>query len=169
MKHFLYVRGQPGVGKITVAKLIEKETGWKTFWFHDLKNAVYNIVKEHRIPRLMDELTVPVIRFLLDRGDNVIYVRPSPDKETVENIRKAVESYPDYEFHVIRLEAAYDTLLERVSGRDDPFRISGKKDLDEYVRSREVADVEGESIIKTDGLPPKEVAQQVMSAIIGNK
>ena len=165
VKHFVYLRVKPATGKITTARILEKELGWKLFWFHDLKNAVYGIVKEHRIPRLMDELTNPVITYLLERGDDVIYVRPSPDKETVEAVHATLRAHPDYKLHVIRLEASYDMLLERAQQRDDPFRISNKTDLDEYIQSRQVVDVDGEHIIMTDGLSPEAIATKIRTII----
>lgn len=165
MKYFVYLRGNPGVGKITVARLLEKELGWKVLWFHDLKNAVYTVVKEHRIPRLMDEVTQPVIRYLLGQGESVIYTRCSPDKETVEGVKAIVASNPDYTFRPILLTASYNTLLERVSGRDDPFRIANKKDLDDYVNNRTTVPIEGELVIDTDGLSPEQVAQQILKAL----
>ncbi len=110
-KYFLYVRGNPGVGKITVARILEKELGWRVFWFHDVKNAVYNIVQEHRIPRLMDEVTAPIISRLLSKGDNIIYTRCSPDKETVDKVRSLVTSDASYTFLPILLTASYETCL----------------------------------------------------------
>jgi adenylate kinase family enzyme len=165
VRHFLYIRGNPGVGKITVARLLEKELGWRVFWFHDLKNAVYSVVKEHRIPRLMDEVTAPVMKYLLDAGDDIIYVRPSPDKETVETVQEIVKQYPDYVFHAVRLEASYETLLERSSGRNDPFRICDKQSLDEYLDSRKVTDIPGEYIIQTDGATPDAVVKKVVDFV----
>ena len=165
MKTFLYIRGNPGTGKITIARQLQNKLGWKLFWFHDLKNAVFNIVQEHRIPRLMDELTVPVAKFLLAKGENVIYVRPSPDKETVENIRNTVAEYPEYKFAVVRLVADYDILHDRVTRREDPYRITTKEALDEYLGGRQVADVEGEIIIDTSKLKPEDVAEYLMKAL----
>jgi len=164
-KHFLYLRGSPGVGKITVARMIEKELGWRVFWFHDLKNAIYGIVQEHRIPRLMDEVTQPVLRHLLDKGENIIYVRPSPDRETVESVEKLLANKAGYTFHVVRLEASYEELLSRVSERDDPFRISDKKDLDDYLGSRKIADIPGEHVIQTDHLSAEAVAAKVVKLL----
>ncbi len=164
-KHFVYLRGNPGVGKITVARILEGELGWKVLWFHDLKNAVYNVVKEHRIPRLMDEVTRPVIEHLLGQGENIIYTRCSPDKETVEGVKLAVESDPNYVFRPVLLTATYDTLLQRVLQRNDPYRIYNKQDLDDYVGSRQTIPIEGELIIATDDMTPQQVAMQVRKGL----
>ena len=165
MKKFLYLRGNPGTGKITVARALHALIGWKIFWFHDLKNAVFAIVQEHRIPRLMDAITVPVIQHLLEKGENIVYVRPSPDRETVENIRKTVAAYPEYAFHVVRLTADVETLHTRVTQREDPFRICTKEDLDAYLAERQVADIDDEHIVKTDGISPEDVAKEILSRI----
>lgn len=164
-KTFLYLRGQPATGKITVARILEKELGWKVFWFHELKNAVYDIVKEHRIPRLMDELTGPIIKFLLDRGDNLIYVRPSPDKDTIESVGFLLEEYPDYKMIVIKLTASYETLLQRAMSRDDEYRISTKEDLDAYIDSRLEAQFESEYVINTDDRLPEAIAKEIVELI----
>ncbi|NCU30653.1 hypothetical protein EOL73_03285 [Candidatus Saccharibacteria bacterium] len=162
---FLFIRGRPATGKITVARIIEKELGWKVFWLHELKNTVVDIVKEHRIPRLMDDLTASILRFIMDRGDNVIFVRPSPDKETVNAITNLVSSYEDYGISVFRLTASYDNLLERATSRDDEYRIRTKEELDGYIQSREEAVVEGEYIIVTDSKTPRQVADEIIAII----
>jgi dephospho-CoA kinase len=162
---FVYLRGQPATGKITVARILEKQLGWKVFWFHELKNAVYDIVREHRIPRLMDELTQPILKFLLERGDNLIYVRPSPDKETVENIQALLSNFPDYRVVVIRLTASYDTLVQRATARQDEYRISTQEALDQYIQSRSETPVSGEYCIDTDGRSPEAIAQEIVQLI----
>jgi len=165
MKTFLYIRGNPGTGKITLARLISEQMGWRLFWFHDLKNAVSDIVQERRISRLMDAVTIPVLEYLLEKGDDIIYARPSPDKESVEGILAAVASYPAYRFCVVRLVAEYETLHSRVINREDPYRINTKEALDEYLAEKSVMDITGEHIIATDGLTPEEVALKVLAII----
>lgn len=165
MKHFIYLRGNPGVGKITVARLLEQQLGWKVLWFHDLKNAVYNVVKQHRIPRLMDQVTQPVIKHLLEQGESIIYTRCSPDKQTVEGVQRLVAAHPDYVFHPVLLTAERQTLLQRVAGRNDPFRISDSADLDDYLNSRQTVPVAGELVIATDELTAEAVAARIVSAL----
>ena len=165
MKTFLYIRGNPGTGKITVGKIIEAKLGWKLFWFHDLKNTIFHIVHEHRIPRLMDEVTGPIIRHLLQKGENIIYIRPSPDQETVENIQRIVTKHKEYQFRVVRLTASLATLYDRVSARQDPYRITSKEDLESYLQERTMADIAKEKVISTDDLTPEQVANQVLEFV----
>lgn len=153
-----------------MARLIEKELGYKVFWLHELKNVVVDIVREHRIPRLMDELTMPVLRYLLDRGDNVIFVRPSPDVETVMAAQQLLESYPDYDIHVFRLTASYDALVTRATSRHDEYRIQTKEALDAYLEAREETPFSGEQIISTDDKTPEQVAADIIASIrLGQK
>jgi hypothetical protein len=112
----------------------------------------------------MDEVTMPILRYLLDNGQSIIYVRPSADKETIEHIHDLVRKYPDYTFHPVRLGASYETLLARVTQRDDPYRIGNKEGLDDYLK-RGTATVEGELVIETDELTPDEVSQKVLVAL----
>jgi predicted kinase len=166
MKTFLYLlRGNPATGKITVAKIIQKKLQWKLFWFHDLKNAVFSIVEDHKIPRLMDDITLPVISHLLDKKENIIYVRPSPDSKTVEQVRDQVMKRADYSFVVVRLEATYHSLIDRVNGRDDKFRISSQKDLDTYLSEREMVPVEGEIVLDTTNLTSDQVAEKLFKIL----
>ena len=164
MKHFLYILGTPGVGKITVARLLEKELGWRVFWFHDIKNAVTDIVEDRRIPRLMDEVTTPILKYMLAKDENVIYVRPSADRETVEHVRDLVAQYPGYQFRPVRLLASYETLVARVTARKDPYRIQDKAGLDDYMK-RGINKIDGELEVDTDELTPEQVAKAVLKGL----
>ncbi|HSX42055.1 MAG TPA: AAA family ATPase [Candidatus Saccharimonadales bacterium] len=162
---FLYLRGEPGVGKITVARIIQKTLSWKLFWFHELKNIIFDIVEEHRIPKLMDQVTLPVIKFLLAQNQNIIYVRPSPDPKTINIARRAVEKFPNYRFLVVTLAAPYETLAKRVSRRNENYRISNRTDLDKYLKDKPSVNYRGEIVIETDGLSPKQVAEKVLKTV----
>ena len=110
-------------------------------------------------------MTQPLIRFLLDRGDNIIFVRPSPDKETIETMLKTLSNYKDHKVSVVRLHASYDTLLDRATGREDPYRITSKKALDEYLNDRDQVAVPGEYVVDTDGLTPEQVTTKILEAL----
>lgn len=165
MKTFVYLRGEPGVGKITAARILEAELGWKIFWFHDVKNAVFRVVGKHRIPRLMDEVLAPILTYVLRQGHNVIYVRPSREIDSIERVRKAVLSAGAYHFIAVRLAADRATLVDRVNQRNDPYRISNAQDLDAYLSERRDAPFEGEVVIETGQLTPQEVAAEIRRAI----
>lgn len=163
-KTFLFLRGLPGTGKSSVAEIVHKKLGWKLFWFHDLKNAIFRIVEVHRIPRLMDEITGPVIRYMLDKGESVVYVRPATDHPTVKGVQEMVQSHPGkYRFLLVQLEASYETLLDRVKKRaGDEYRINTKEDLDRYLKGRERVLFPGEYVIQTDKLTVEQVANEVI-------
>jgi DNA polymerase III delta prime subunit len=165
MSHFLYLRGTPGVGKITVARVLEADLGWRLFWFHDLKNAVVDIVKEHEIRGLMDSVSEPVMRYMMGQGHDVIFVRPSGGRKTIDGIRSIVHEYPQYVFHPVQLTATYDTLVERVTKRVDPYRISNQAGLDRYLERSESSKLDDEHVVPTDGLTPEQVAADVVARL----
>lgn len=163
---FLYLRGCPGSGKITVARVLERELGWRLFWIHDL-DGICRIVKNHRIPRLMDEITAPIVRHLLAESHNVIYVRPSRDAETVNRVREIVGA-SNHRFVLVRLTAAYHDLWRRVTTRPrNDFRVHDKAGLDEYLDSRPETPIDGEHVIDTGNRSPQMVAGEIRRILEG--
>lgn len=166
-KNFLFIYGSPATGKITVARILQKKLGWKLLWFHDIKNAVYEIVKVHRIPELMNEVTEPIIKFLLAGNDDIIYVRPAGNAETINRVKKIVELSSDYNFTLVRLDASYETLLSRVSARKDEYRICSKEDLDKYLADKggTPKPFPGEFIVSTDDKTPEQVTAEILALL----
>ena len=134
MKHFLFIRGLPASGKITIARELEKKFGWRVLWIHGIKNAIWDVVKKHDLRELMRQVLDPIVKFMLDEQLDIIFVRTAMDQETIERVREAVAKYPDYRFDLVTLLADKSTLLDRVKSRPfDEHRPSDEKSLDEYL------------------------------------
>ncbi len=162
-KTFLFVRGLPAAGKITVAKELEKQLGWKVVWLHAIKNAIYDIVKEHDLSELMRQVLEPIVEYLLQRGDSVIFVRPATETETVRRMERLVNSYPGYRFCLVTLTADREELMRRAIARQDPYRINNEERMDEYFSRSGVLEVYGpdELVIDTTGLTLTEVIRSI--------
>lgn len=156
----LFIRGEPGSGKITVARILEARLGWKLFWLHDL-DGIVKIVGGNKIPRLMDDITKPVLTHLIREHKNLIYVRPARDRETVDEV-KSLAAKLGVKVKVVRLTASFDRLVYRVEQRDEAsYRLSSKLELEEYLKARPLAVMEGEAVINTDAITPEETAATI--------
>ncbi|MEK7105228.1 MAG: AAA family ATPase, partial [Patescibacteria group bacterium] len=134
MKHFLFIRGLPASGKITIARELEKQFGWRVLWIHGIKNAIWDVVKKHDLRQLMREVLDPIVRFMLEEKLDIIFVRTAMDRETIERVRAEVAKHPDYRFDLVTLLADKQTLLERAQSRPfDEHRPSDEKSLNEYL------------------------------------
>lgn len=162
---FIYLRGTPGSGKITTARIVAERLGYRLFWFHDIKNAVQDIVGSREIHHLMDAVTKPIISTLLETGQSIIFVRPSLDRETVVGVRDLVLGNLRYGWHLITLTASYESLKKRVTNRHDPNRIQDTAALDHYIAKRPFCPFEEETIIDTTNLAPDEVANRILSSV----
>lgn len=160
-KTLLYLFGEPGTGKITVARILQQRLGWKLFWLHDL-DSVCQIVGRYPLPRLMDEISLAVLEALMEGGEDVIYVRPSRDRETVEEVLCLAARYP-HRAVPVRLTASKETMRQRVSSRPlSQFRASSEADLDRYLSGRPATSVEVEAYtVSTDGIPPEWIAAKI--------
>ncbi len=163
MKIFLFIRGLPASGKITVARELEKKLGWRVLWIHAIKNAIYDVVQEHRIPELMREVLEPIARFLLEKNLNIIYVRPSSEQKNVDRMSELVAKYPGYEFHLVTLVADETELVRRAVAREDAYRISNEKELKEYLaRQPELAKCRDDELcIDTTHVTPGAVVKKI--------
>lgn len=164
-RRLLYIYGPPGTGKITVARILEARLGWRLFWLHDL-DTVCTIVGRYPIPRLMDRISAAVLEELMDDGQDIIYVRPSRDKETVLKVLALAEAHGYYSYPV-QLEASEATLVDRVSKREpSKFRVSNRQQLRTYLDGRPASYDEVSSfVVPTDGATPEEVADCIISKI----
>ena len=163
MPTLLFIRGSPGSGKITVARLLEQDLGWRLFWLHDLDGISRTVGhgRDGKVARLMDDVTTPVLRHLMRDGKDLIYVRPARDRATVE-LAHDLAACAGYRFVLVTLMAKYKTLCNRVESRPFvPGRISSKVQLDEYLSSRPLLEINTGLIVETDGKTPEEVAEEI--------
>ena len=166
MKRLLYLFGEPGTGKITVARILQERLDWKLFWLHDL-DTVCEIVGKYPLPRLMDTISLAVLEELMANGQDIIYVRPSRDLRTREGVR-ALACINNYAVYSIHLWANYDTLVERVENRRNgsKFRVRSRDDLDFYLGSRHsTMIVSGECLVNTDNTTPEKVADTIQDLV----
>ena len=168
-KQLLYLFGEPGTGKITVARILQERLGWRLFWLHDL-DPVCTIVGRYPLPRLMDRISVAVLEELMDAGESIIYVRPSRDRESVAGVLDLAKA-AGYGCYPIRLTAPYWTLVERVSSRgSSKFRIGGEEELDRYLDARpSTSACLASTSIYTGHLTPEQVADEVQQHLVNER
>ncbi len=164
MPTLLFIRGTPGAGKITVARILQTQLGWKLFWLHDLDGVckVLGNGRDGSVAKVMDEITEPVLRYLMSKGENLIYVRPARNRATIERVSD-LAAIAGYRFEMVTLTADYRTLCRRVTKGDRTGnRINRVDELDEYLDNcPPVDDVPTGLVIETDGKSPAFVADYV--------
>lgn len=159
----LYLRGAPGSGKHTVARILERDLGWPRLWVHHF-DAVYRAIGDYKVPNLTDELMLPVCVHLMLKKKNLIVVRPSRNINLMIDVSSHAESY-GHRFVPVRLTAKYDTLVTRVTrravGNESPFRLTTRTALDEYLKDRPEENWIGETVVPTDLMTPEQVAGRI--------
>lgn len=167
MKRLLYIFGEPGTGKITVARILQERLGWRLFWLHDL-DPVCAIVGRYPLPRLMDRISLAVLGEMMDAGEDIIYVRPSRDRQTVEKVLKLAEA-TRYRSYLVRLWAPKSIMTERVSARPpSQFRVADGADLAEYLNGRPSSSALLPALlVRTNERTPEQVADEVQQYISG--
>jgi len=157
----LFIRGAPGTGKNTVARLLERDLKWPRLWVHHF-DAIYRIIGEYKCPSLTDKLIRDVASHLMERQRDLMIVRPSRQTWGMDCIKNIATVFK-FNFVPVQLTASYDNLVTRVTRRwtESPFRLTTKEALDEYLGSRPEQSFDGEHVINTDDLTPEEVAARV--------
>lgn len=167
MKQLLYLFGEPGTGKITVARILQARLGWRLFWLHDL-DSVCAIVGRYPLPRLMDRISLAVLEELTDAGENIIYVRPSRDRESVVRVLELAER-AGYDSLAVRLWAPREVMLERVTSRErSAYRIGSAVELVNYLEARPSTSSDLASVtVSTLGVDAEQVADRIEGYLRG--
>ena len=103
MPTVLYIRGEPGSGKSTVARVLERDLGWPLVWVHHF-DPIYAAIGEHRVPDLTDKLIRSVALHLMVQDRSMIVVRPSRQTWGMECVAKDAKANR-YKFVPVRLAA----------------------------------------------------------------
>ncbi len=141
----LYLRGAPGTGKYTVAKILRDELGWPFFWYHQAGEGLVYVKGGHEL------------------GISMIYARPARLKESVSNVLALA---PDHRHVVVMLAANYGTMVERVGKREKIHnRLSTEAQLAAYFSERPFDPWPGEHKVWADNCGPKTVAAKVRSLL----
>ncbi len=167
MKTLLFLRGDPGSGKHTVGRILAADLGWRLFWLHAL-DPVLKIVGgrplDADVAELMQNLSETILMHLMEKEEDIIYIRPDRTGAATEELRSAIKAWPNYRFVPVRLTASYETLVRRVHGRTSPEgtdRCDSAARLDEYQAARPFGEVEGEFLVNTDLLTPQQAAEAI--------
>ncbi len=164
MPTVLYLRGEPGSGKKTVADILNRDRQWALCWLHSLDD-VYRIIGHHPPPAVMDAILRPVVNYLMWKKRDILFVRPARTRQSVESVAEAAKCL-GYKFICIRLTANYDTLLDRVCQREpNDFRVYDGEGLDNYLNARPLEEFPGEHTVNTDKLTPEDAAAQIRKLI----
>ncbi len=157
----LYLRGEPGAGKETVSRVLMRDLGWPRVWVH-LFDPVYTAIDDHKVPDLTDKLIRSTANHLMERGRDLIVVRPSRQTWGMWSLAEDAK-LKGYTFVAVKLVADYRTLVTRVTRRwtDSPHRLTTTEALDEYRASRKEEPFDGEAVIDTTALLPEHVAGRV--------
>lgn len=160
MSTVLFLRGEPGAGKKTVADTLAADLGWPLVWLHSY-DEIFRTLGYVPGPELMDTILQPVAERLMADGRDFLFVRPARSAASVRGVHLAAVAR-GCRFVVVRLTADRDTLARRVTERPaSPFRVSTERDLDYQLLSRATEPYPGEHEICTTNETPEYVAWQV--------
>jgi hypothetical protein len=156
----LYLRGEPGSGKLTIATHLKLLLDWEHVWFHDLyslPNTDPVEIARRVLPGLADHLRW---------GKSLIFSRPSRLATTVECV-EVMARHCGYDVFVARLTASRETLLQRVEGRKKlDWRVSDEAGLDRYLHDGGAEAYLGERVYVNDGIEPFDLAERIADDVM---
>lgn len=171
----LFLYGMPATGKLTVARIVAKQTGYKLFHNHLVVDMLLSTFEFGSKPfrMLREEMWLSVMREACAAGvEGMIFTfapEPTVSPDFAEQVARLVETQGGEVFFV-RLTCASDTLLSRLG---NPSRAVGGKltsaALFKELQSSgafEDAHMPAPSLaIATDNVSPEEAAQQIISLL----
>ena len=168
----LFLYGMPAAGKLTVARIVAEQTGYKLFHNHLVVDMLLSTFEFGSKPfrMLREDMWLSVIREACATGvEGMIFTfapEPTVSPDFAEQVARLVETQGGQVFFV-RFTCSPDTLLSRLG---EPSRAAGGKltsaALFEELRNSgafEDAHMPAPSLtIATDEVSPEEAAQQIV-------
>lgn len=166
MKRLLVIRGKPGSGKSSVARILQKcllpekvaiftpdYFYWKVFPGEDNKHLV-NVVLNHNIKRYLKENYFVILEGILPQSEN---------SDLFDWLHKYCRQ-KEISLHSIYLDVSLKKALNR-----NKHRIKGKeisaKDLKQWYKNSIAYEIGGEFIIDTNKLSAEEVAKKIFDLL----
>lgn len=163
----VYIYGMPAVGKLTVAKELEKITGFKLFHNHltadyvsslfPLKNEMSNQLKYEVAYKMFEAAAQHDINIIFTMAHNIIH------NGFVENIVKIIEKY-NGKILFVKLTCQKDKLYERVikNSRKKFGKAKTIEEMDDIIlREKEFSTLKESLIIDNTYISPKKCAQKI--------
>lgn len=165
----IYIYGPPASGKLTVARRLEKITGYKLFHNHLINDMISEIIPfEHpKFWKFSNELKLMV----LDKSSalgvrGIIFTNVYVGGDFPEKVKKIARKNGD-KIYFVKLEPSKKALLRRVKhpSRKKYKKISSKAEVKKFVSKHEIYNEiasKNQLIVNNSKIPAKEVAENIV-------